>query len=140
MDSFIRREHSSFPPKITRILLKLFCQHPDQAGFIFNDILMLLLHSYKDCFDTSRIFDSPVKIKYWKRNKKPPSNPEITYHYHKHVPRDAIWPDFPISYDPRVFSWNQRAPEVGLLINCSGFLRFLSAPKLLFPRRDSAHG
>lgn len=59
-------------PRITGILLKLFCQHPDQARFIFNDILMLLLHSCKDCFDTSRIFDSLVKIKYWKLNKNYP--------------------------------------------------------------------
>lgn len=58
-------ERAQFPsPGVTGILLKLFCQHPDQAGLSFNDIVMLLLHSYKDCFDTSRIFDSLVKIKY----------------------------------------------------------------------------
>lgn len=72
MDPFNLRGHSSFSPRITRIFLKLFCQHADQAGFVFNDSLMLLLHSYKDCFDTSRIFDSLVKIKYYKLNKNYP--------------------------------------------------------------------
>lgn len=64
VDPFILREHSCLPPGVTGILLKLFCQHPARAGLGFNDIATLLFHSYKDCFDTSRIFDLLVKIKY----------------------------------------------------------------------------
>lgn len=58
-------ERTQFPsPGETGRLLKLFCQHPDRAGLGFNDIAVRLLHSYKDCFDTSRIFDLLVKVKY----------------------------------------------------------------------------
>lgn len=115
-------------PATPGILLKLFCQHPDQAGLMFNDTRTLLLHSYKDCFDTSRIFDSPVKIKHWKLNKNSPwMQKSLNTMSTPCRMRSGLASQ--LAATPSLLL-EPTAQDTGLLINCCSFLRLLSAPKL----------